>query len=61
MTELSDAEIREICAEVSPARADDLLALFLALSDEEEQVLHQMRPHRIIRRISDHIDEYLGA
>lgn len=59
MTNVSEEVIRSICKEVNSEKEDELFALFIALADEENQVIHQLRPHRIIKKISAQIDEYL--
>ena len=59
MTQLKEEAIRDICRELNIENYENLLQLFLALSDEEAQVIHQSRPHRIIKKISSQIDEFL--
>lgn len=59
MTNISEDIIRSICKEVNSEKENELLELFMALSDEEHQVIHQLRPHRIIKKISKQIDDFL--
>ena len=59
MTQLTEESIRIICQELDDENYEKLLQLFLALSDEEAQVIHQSRPHRIIKKISSQIDDFL--
>ena len=60
MQQLSDEEILAICEQFSFDDPDKVMQLIRILIDEETQVIHQAKPHRIIKRISEHIDEYLG-
>ena len=53
------ALMEEICRELAGDDYESLLQLLQILVDEERQVTHQANPHRIIQRISQHIDEYL--
>jgi hypothetical protein len=59
MTQLDEVELLAICEKINPAKAQELMALFLTLADEEAQVTHQHYPKRIVKRLSEHIDEYL--
>ena len=61
MTQLTEEAIRIICRELDGENYEELLQLFLTLSDEEAQVIHQSRPHRIIKKISTQIDDFLEA
>ena len=61
MTQLTEEAIRIICRELDGENYEELLQLFLTLSDEEAQVIHQSRPHRIIKKISTQIDNFLEA
>ena len=61
MTQLTEEAIRIICRELDGENYEELLQLFLTLSDEEAQVIHQSRPHRIIKKISTQIDKFLEA
>lgn len=59
MTQLTEESIRNICKELDEGNFEKLLHLFLSLSEEEAQVIHQSRPHRIIKKISAQIDDFL--
>ena len=59
MNHLTEDSIREICKEIDGENFEKILQLFLSLSDEEAQVIHQSRPHRIIKKISTQIDTFL--
>ena len=61
MLQLTDEELLTICKEYAPENPEEIMALLLQLIDEETQVIHQAKPHRIIKRISEHIDEHLGV
>lgn len=59
MTQLTEESIRNICKELNETKYEKLLQLFLSLSEEEAQVIHQSRPHRIIKKISAQINDFL--
>lgn len=59
MIDLNDEIIRSICTEIDPKNKDLLFDLFVSLVDEESQVIHQAKPHRIIKKISEQIDNAL--
>jgi len=59
MIDLNDEIISLICTEVDPKNKDLLMDLFISLTDEESQVIHQAKPHRIIKKISEQIDAAL--
>ena len=61
MLQLSDEELLAICKEYAPGNPNEIMELLRQLIDEETQVIHQAKPHRIIKRISEHIDEHLGV
>jgi hypothetical protein len=57
--ELDEEVLAKLCKEIAGKRADSLQELFKSLVDEEYQVRHIIRPHRIIRRIDEAIDNHL--
>ena len=57
--ELDEDVLAKLCKEIAGKKADDLQELFKSLVDEEYQVRHIIRPHRIIRRIDETIDNHL--
>ena len=61
MLQLTDEELLAICKEYAPENSNEIMELLRQLIDEETQVIHQAKPHRIIKRISEHIDEHLGV
>ena len=61
MLQLTDEELLEICKQHAPSNPEEVMQLLRQLIDEETQVIHQAKPHRIIKRISEHIDEHLGV
>ena len=61
MLQLTDEELLAICEKHAPDNAEELMQLLRQLIDEETQVIHQAKPYRVIKRISEHIDEHLGV
>jgi hypothetical protein len=57
--ELDEEALAKLCKAVAGKKADNLQELFKSLVDEEYQVRHLIRPHRIIRRIDEAIDNHL--
>jgi hypothetical protein len=57
--ELDEEILAKLCKEIADKKADNLQELFKSLVDEEYQVRHMIRPHRIIRRIDEAIDSHL--
>jgi|ETNmetMinimDraft_4_1059912.scaffolds.fasta_scaffold439195_1 hypothetical protein len=57
--ELDEEALAKLCKAVAGKKADNLQELFKSLVDEEYQVRHMIRPHRIIRRIDETIDNHL--
>lgn len=58
--EFDDAALKEISIRLGKENAKQLEQLFRSLVDEEEQVKHMIRPHRIVKRINELIEEVLG-
>jgi hypothetical protein len=57
--ELDEEALVKLCEEIAGKKAENLQELFISLVDEEYQVRHIIRPHRIIRRIDEIIDNHL--
>ncbi|MBT4060137.1 MAG: hypothetical protein HOE69_07530 [Euryarchaeota archaeon] len=57
--ELDEELLAILCKAVAGKKANNLQELFKSLVDEEYQVRHMIRPHRIIRRIDETIDNHL--
>jgi len=57
--ELDEEVLAKLCKEIAGKKADNLQELFKSLVDEEYQVRHMIRPHRIIRIIDEAIDNHL--
>jgi hypothetical protein len=49
----------KLCKEIGGKQSKALQELFKTLVDEEFQVRHLIRPHRIIKRIEETIDQHL--
>lgn len=51
--------IEEVCEEIEIQKISNVLELVTSLLDEEQQVSHQIRPNRILQRLSNHIDQHI--
>jgi 5,10-methenyltetrahydromethanopterin hydrogenase len=61
MLQLTEEDLLAICKQHASGNPEEIMQLLRQLIDEETQVIHQAKPHRIIKRISEHIDEHLGV
>jgi methanogenic corrinoid protein MtbC1 len=62
MSETHDEELLEqIVEEMAEGKKDDLLILLQELLDQEQQVSHIARPHRILLNIEDMLKKHLEA
>jgi len=57
--ELDEEALVKLCEKIAGKNAENLQELFISLVDEEYQVRHIIRPHRIIRKIDEIIDNHL--
>ena len=51
MLQLTDEELLAICKQHAPSNPEKVMQLLRQLIDEETQVIHQAKPHRIIKRL----------
>ena len=56
-----EALLREIVEEMQPENAEETLQLLRELLDQEQQVAHLARPHKILINIEAMLKAYLEA
>ena len=54
-----EALLREIVEEMQPEHAEEMLQLLQELLDQEQQVAHLARPHKILINIESMLKSYL--